>query len=103
MSYPALDAFADDPNVRHLTFRVYMHLQRRVLDHAAPREVKSYVLSATLRIRPASVIAALNWLVRSGYLIEHARGARGVRVFSLAWSKRDPTADLFPNRSHPAA
>jgi hypothetical protein len=101
--FPALEAFAEDTRVRHLTFRVYMHLQRRVLDHREPREVKSYVLGETLRMGPASVIAALNWLVRAGYLIEHPRAARGVRVFTLAWARPAPIAtESFPIHSHRA-
>lgn len=86
MSFPALEAFAADTKVRHITFRVYMHLQRELLNHVTPQTVKVAALSETLMLRPASIISALNWLTQHGYLIEHQRGSRKVRNFTLAWS-----------------
>lgn len=86
MSFPALDAFAADRAVRRLTFRLYMHLQREVLDLTSPRPVKVAQLAHTLRMRPESVITSLNWLVERGYLVEHARGPRRIRSFTLAWT-----------------
>ncbi len=86
MSFPALDAFAADRAVRRLTFRLYMYLQREALDLTEPRRVRNAIVASKLRMRPASVITALNWLVTSGYLVEHPRGPRGERSFTLAWS-----------------
>ncbi len=86
MSFPAFEAFAADTAVRHITFRVYMHLQRACLNHHTPQEVKSLSLAETLKLRPASIISALNWLTSRGYLVEHPRGSRNVRSFTLAWS-----------------
>ncbi len=97
MTFPALDAFAADRAVRRLTFRVYMHLQRQVLDLTKPRAVKVAELAHTLRMRPASVIESLNWLVCRGYLIEHERKERRVRTFTLALRRENP--DRFPNRT----
>ncbi len=86
VSFPALDAFAADRSVRRLTFRLYMYLQREVLDLTSPRLVKNAIIAEKLSMRPASVISALNWLVTAGYLVEHPRGPRGDRSFTLAWS-----------------
>jgi hypothetical protein len=87
MSFPALDAFEEDPIGEHKpTWKVYMHLQRSLLNHTKPMPVKVRALTQTLRLGPASVIAALNQLVGRGYLIEHSPGSRGVRNLTLAWS-----------------
>lgn len=96
MTFPALDTFADDIEVGHMTWRVYMHLQRHQLDIHDPRVVKIIPLSEKLRIRPASIITALNWLVERGYLIEHDRGWRGVRRFTLAWSRKTTVSQSVP-------
>lgn len=87
MTFPALAAFAADHTVRRLTFRLYMHLQREALDINQARAVKVAELAHTLRMRPASVIESLNWLVQNGYLIEHARQSRRIRTFTLAWTR----------------
>ena len=63
-----------------------MYLQRKVLTHNQPTAVKNVTLSETLHLRPASVVKALNTLVSRGYLLEHDRGERGARSFSLAWT-----------------
>lgn len=86
MSFPAYDQLAADIELGHMTWRVYMHLQRNVLNHVTPVEVKSWLLCDTLHLRPASIVLALNWLSDRGYIVEHERGARGVRRFTLAWS-----------------
>ena len=86
MSFPALDAFAEDPTIEQVAWKVYMHLQRALLHHREPRAVKVDGLCETLHIRPASIIAALNQLTDRGYLVEHERAARGVRWMTLAWS-----------------
>ena len=87
MSFPALDAFEEDPIGEHKpTWKVYMHLQRSLLNHTKPKPVKVRGLTQTLHLGPASVIVALNRLVEKGYLIEHDHDRRGVRNLTLAWS-----------------
>lgn len=98
MTFPALDDLAQDVNIGHRAWRVYMHLQRSVLDLRTPRTVKVNVLGEALRIRPASISKSLNYLVQSGYLIEHERETRGIRSFTLAWSCK---ADHVPKRRGP--
>lgn len=101
MSFPALDSFADDPIGEHKpTWKVYMHLQRSLLNHTKPMPVKVRALTQTLRVGPAGVIAALNELIQHGYLIEHAPDSRGVRSLTLAWSV---PAHRFPNGNSSAA
>lgn len=87
MSFPAFEDFAADRAVTQTVFRLYMHLQREALDHVEPRQQLIWHLSETIRMRPASVISGLNWLVDHGYLVEHGRGERGIRHFTLAWSR----------------
>jgi DNA-binding MarR family transcriptional regulator len=101
MSFPALDAFENDPiSESPPTWRVYMHLQRSLLNHTKPLPVKVRGLTQTLKLGPASVITALNQLVERGYLIEHSHDARGIRSLTLAWSV-DP--NRFPTRNSSAA
>lgn len=88
VTFPAYDAFAADAGVERVTFRVYMHLFKTVLDVREARPVKMARLSHDLSLRPASVIHAVNWLVERGYLIEHERETRRIRVFTLAWSRK---------------
>lgn len=87
MTFPALDAFAADRGVRRLTFRIYMYLQRDVLDLTEPRVVRVRNTAQYLRIGKSGVTRSLNWLVERGYLIEHPRESRGERVFTLAWTR----------------
>jgi hypothetical protein len=88
-AFPALDAFEEDPTVGRLTFRVFRYLRTKGgLDFTSPREIKTWELAHTLKMRKASIIAKLNWLVDRGYLIEFERGDRGVRRFTLAFAKR---------------
>lgn len=100
MSFPALDTLAADTTIEHSTWKVYMHLQRSLLNHTQPMPVKVRALTQTLRLGPSAVIAGLNQLVGKGYLIEHAPGARGVRNLTLAWSV---PLDRFPNGNSSAA
>jgi hypothetical protein len=100
VSYPALDSFAADHRIRRSTFRLYMHLQRSVLHHAEPREVRIWYLKDRLHMGATAIISGLNWLVLNGYLIEHGRGQRMVRSFTLAWSVLE---DHSRNRSGSAA
>lgn len=93
MTFPALDCLAQDRSIRHAAWKVYMHLQRDVLSLKDPREVKVAALAETLHISRPSVIDALNQLVDRGYLVEHSRVSRGVRVLTLAWSLAAKTCD----------
>lgn len=105
MSFPALDDFADDIRVGFMTWVVYMRLQRSWLNHASPRELKISGLADAWKMRRASIIAALDRLVEWGYLVEHPRSSRGIRCFTLAWSRAHPDTNLvqFPKRTDSAA
>lgn len=92
MNFPALDAFAIDPVVTRITWRVYMQLQRGLLDFTSVREVRIASLVETLKMRPASVIFGLNQLAGRGYLLEHERGPQNTRRFTLAWTVAGPDA-----------
>jgi hypothetical protein len=95
--FPALDAFVKDPiSETPSTWKVYMHLQRSLLNHTKPMPVKVRALTQTLRVGPAGVITALKVLIEHGYLIEHAPDSRGVRSLTLAWSVPAP---CFPDRN----
>ena len=92
MSFPALDTFAADRDVSPVGFRVYMHLQRELLDFREPRAVKVEALRHQLQVSKRKVIESLRWLVARGYLVEHERrGLLRVRVFTLAWAVRSNT------------
>lgn len=86
MSFPAMEDLAADIELGFVAWKVYMHLQRNVLNHVTPVEVKVWLLADTVHSNNQRVIESLNWLVHKGYLAEHARGSRGVRSFTLAWS-----------------
>lgn len=93
MLYPAiLDLIDDDVISAHPTaFRVYVRLLRRhpnIFMHA--QDVKVWAVAKGLRTNNREVIAALNLLVRRGYLLEHGRGLNNVRQFTLASERRDP-------------
>ncbi len=87
MSFPAFEDFSKEIRLSRNIFRLYMHLQREVLDHREPRQCLIWKLCEQLRMRRASVIRCLNWLVRNGYIIEHNRGERRIRYCTLAWSR----------------
>jgi hypothetical protein len=86
MSYPAFSAFFDDPERTTARICVYMALQPPFLSHANPRDVKISVAQSRARISTRSVIDALAWLERRGYVVVHARDRRGTPSLSLAWA-----------------
>lgn len=49
-----------------------------------PRPIKAWVLAEALEMEKETVLKGLNLLVERGYLVEHARSANNVRVFSVA-------------------
>jgi DNA-binding GntR family transcriptional regulator len=101
LSFPALDTFEKDPiSETPSTWKVYMHLQRSLLNHTKPMPVKVRALAQTLRVGPGPIIAALNVLIERGYLLEHSHDKRGVRHLTLAWSVEQ---NRFPPRNSSAA
>lgn len=89
MSFPADDAFARDPDVTYARWRVWRALQPPFLSHATPRAVKVSVVQSLARVSTRSVVDALAWLERKGYVVVHARDRRGTPSLSLAWALPD--------------
>lgn len=89
MTFPAFTAFFNDPERTTARICVYMALQPPFLAHAGegrPHEVKVAVLQHRARISTRSVIDALAWLERRGYVVVHSRDRRGTPSLSLAWA-----------------
>ena len=98
MSTPAQLTFRRDRRFKLAAIRVYDYLLGR-LDHVEVRAVKLWELTdPDLPESPAvdkeAAIAGLDQLVGCGYLVEHPRGERGVRRFTLAFSVA--TSRLLP-------
>ncbi len=92
MIYAAwFDLHNDDTIVAHPTaLRVYAHLLRNPLIFMRPQEVKLWVIARSLRTNNGRVIAALNLLVKRGYVLEHERGQNNARRVSLLMERTPP-------------
>lgn len=113
MSNPAEDALCADPELTPSRWRVYWVLRYPFLNFKTPRDVKIDVLTEALRYRartdvaerrgrtmgPRHIIAALDWLVRRGYLIERGRDARRVRSLMLEYEAPVQSAEPPTQRS----
>jgi hypothetical protein len=86
-SPPAAFSFKRDRTLPQTARRVYDYLST-TLDFTEVRAVKSDLECEQAGVSLPPFIAALNLLVERGYLIEHARDARQIRHFTLAWSIR---------------
>lgn len=86
MSYPAFTSFFADPERTTARICVYMALQPPFLSHAKPHDVKISVAQSRARVSTRSVIDALAWLERRGYVVVHGRDSRGTPSISLAWA-----------------
>jgi hypothetical protein len=91
MSYPAEVAFAKDSEVTYARWRVWKALQPPFLAfaHEPPREVKVSVVQSMAKVSTRSVVDALAWLERKGYVKVHGRDRRGTPSLSLAWALPD--------------
>ena len=85
MHYPASIAFDRDSRVSFVTIKVYCRL-RTELDFVEVREVKGWALARSVASGASDVSSALSWLTEQGYLLEHGRGHRNVRRFTLTWT-----------------
>lgn len=86
MTYPAEIDFRRDRTLSSSERRVHDYLTTE-LDFNEVRSVKSQIHCEQCGVDRADFIRALGALVRAGYLIEHARDARKVRRFTLAYSR----------------
>jgi hypothetical protein len=91
-SFPAAITFASDNRKTFVIQRVYDRAQTE-LDMHEVREAKAWLWADALAMDKGDVLDAWNWLVANGYLLEHERGERLVRRFTLTHSVRD---DLRP-------
>jgi hypothetical protein len=89
VSYPAFVAFFADPERTPARICVYMALQPPFLSHAKPTDAKVSVVRHGARVSTRSVIDALAWLERRGYVVVHGRDRRGTPSLSLAWALPD--------------
>lgn len=89
MSFPAFAAFFADAERTVARICVYMALQPPFLSHAVPKAVKISVLRHEARVSAGSVVDALAWLERKGYVVVHGRDRRGTPSLSLAWALPD--------------
>lgn len=100
MTFPALLAFGTDDRRSLVVIRVYEQCVQE-LDFVESRDVKVWLVAEQRGMRPADVSDALSTLTEWGYLVEHARGERGVRRFTLAWSVNATTKPQSPPRRNP--
>lgn len=86
--FPALEPLPLDPVVaaHPVALRAYLRLLWQ-LDFSEPRPVKAWGLAEELCVRPQTASRAMDVLVRRGYLKDHGRGPKRVRLFTLVWSK----------------
>lgn len=89
MSFPAFAAFFNDPERTVARICVYMALMPPLLSHAEPRSVKVIAVRHRARVSTGSVVDALAWLERKGYVVVHGRDRRGTPSLSLAWALPD--------------
>ena len=89
--YPAFASLFEDPERTPSRVCVYMALVHPFLslNPKEPREVKITVLQHRARISTRSVVDALAWLERKGYVIVHGRDRRGTPSLTLAWALPD--------------
>lgn len=85
MTFPAELAFKRDTNLPPTARRVYDYLTT-ILDFQQPRRVVTELHCGMIKTDRETFGRALTTLVEVGYLVEHERDARNVRVFTLAWS-----------------
>lgn len=89
MSFPAFDDFFADPERTTARICVYMALQPPFLSHAVPKATKTDVVQHASRVSTRSVVDALAWLERRGYVVVHSRDRRGTPSLTLAWALPD--------------
>jgi hypothetical protein len=89
MSFPAFAAFFNDPERTTARVCVWMALQPPFLSHAEPRSVKVITVRHRARVSTGTVVDALAWMERKGYVVVHGRDGRGNRSLSLAWALPD--------------
>lgn len=87
LSFPAYEQIGRDVQLGYARWRVYMHLVNDgVLSLHRPTEVKVSGVCASLKMSRRKVTDALDWLTERGYLMEHTRQSRRVRVLTLEWA-----------------
>lgn len=90
--YPAFAAFFKDPERTTARICVFMALQPPFLSFGdEPKAVKISVLQSLARVSTRSVVDALAWMERKGYVRVKERDRRGTPSLSLAWAL--PEAD----------
>lgn len=87
MTFPAWDAFEADRRVRLQHLKLF-RFARRTLDFREVRMLKQGAAAEQTGLDRSDLRRALNDLVAWGYLVEHQRGDRHARQFTLAWSVR---------------
>ena len=85
MGFPARDRFEGDRRITPRLMRLYKFC-RLEFDFWDVRSRKSEVLAHATGITREDVGSALDKLRDYGYLVEHARGEKNSRWFTLAWS-----------------
>lgn len=93
MSSPAEIAFKCDRTLNPAARRVYDYLTT-VLDFVEVRQVRGLVDAERAGVHRNSFGPSLDALVARGYLLEHERGERNVRHFTLIWSLRQRSAEV---------
>lgn len=85
MTFPAWEAFEADRRIRLHHVKLY-RFARRTLDFRQVRQLKQGLAAELTGVDRADVSRALRDLVCWGYLVEHERGEKQARQFTLAWS-----------------
>lgn len=95
--FPADLEFRRDNRRNFTTTRVYDRCKDEFDLHEI-REARAWHWAMKLEMDKGDVLRAWNWLVKHGYLIEHERGEKGVRRFTLAHSVNPIRRRHRPNR-----
>ncbi len=83
--FPADAAFEQDARARIGHIKVWRYA-KHWFDFTEVRDGPRWHISKLTGVNEPDTTAALDELVAWGYLIEHPRGDRNVRRFTLAWS-----------------
>ncbi len=107
MIYSAwFDLHNDDIVVDHpVAMRVYARLLRNPKIFMEAQDVKAWALAKEMKVKSASVSAALTLLIERGYVIAHGRSVNNVRRLTLAMDRADnaPEVGCAPKRTTTSA
>ena len=105
-SPPAYETLRRDPELTLIQLRTYELLLRQLdFGHHPPRRVKVWLVADQLDHDKGKVGEAIQALIDRGYLCDHGRAERNIRLLALVWSvaPREDPRQLVLSGTRPAA